>query len=507
MSGFALPHPDTSDQVSLVTGAKKRFLFCPPCPKQNTLRDLTKFVDEFLKKNLVPLSPDSDTSVEHWLKNTRYTESRKAELLKVYRSTLLRKKHYRVKSFMKDENYDEYKYPRCINSRHDRFKCEVGPIFKLIEEQVYKLHWFIKHVPVADRPDYIMKLIGATGNVFVATDYTAFESLFTKEIMKSVEMQLYEYMTRNLKGGRKWYRLVKHVMTGKQSISFKNFHVEVEATRMSGEMCTSLGNGFSNLMFMLFACHQLGSSCDGVVEGDDGLFAIHGQVPTTQDFENMGLKIKLETHKTIETASFCGIVFDPTDRANVTDPRSVLGSFGWTTHAYDKAGLAKRKLLLRAKSMSYLYQYPGSPIIQALARYGLRVTSDVDDKSLRRYVNKLGKNVVDQWTREQFLDAMESELPIKQVGHRTRLLVQSCYGIPVNVQLAIENYLDSLDILKPLVIPFASLFFPKSYAHYYHNYIADETEFPIDRWPKLPSERDKVLTVTGFSSFFWRKAL
>ncbi len=80
---------------------------------------------------------------------------------------------------------------------------------------------------------------------------------------------------------------------------------------MSGEMNTSLGNGFSNLMFMLYACEIQGIECDGIVEGDDGAFALSlkpGQKFDESIFAEMGLTIKLEKHTDLMSMSFCGIL-------------------------------------------------------------------------------------------------------------------------------------------------------------------------------------------------------
>ena len=139
-------------------------------------------------------------------------------------------------------------------------------------------------------------------------------------------------------------------------------------------MNTSLGNGFSNLMFMAFVCEKLGLNCNGVVEGDDGLFAFNGNTPSASDFTKYGFNIKLDVHSEISTASFCGNVFDPEDRQIMTCPYDVLSTFGWTTNKYAKSSDKTLKALLRSKSLSLAYQYPGCPILSSLAQYGLRVT-------------------------------------------------------------------------------------------------------------------------------------
>ncbi len=477
--GAALPHPDPSDSETMIAGVTKRFAVRPPEIDRNTLRRFGKFVDRWLEENFVPLSADTDLSFETWLAETDYPEWRKDELRKSYEEDTdlskvdmkrLNRRQRRLlecKSFMKDEHYEKYKHARGINSRHDRFKCHAGPLFKAIEKVVYAHPAFIKHVPVADRPKYIMDRLYRSGAKYLATDYTSFESLFRKIIMKKCEFKLYRYMLRHLTEVRK--SLLLKVLGGRNKCRYRNFVVELEATRMSGEMCTSLGNGFSNLMFMLFTCSEKGATnVVGVVEGDDGLFSMDGPIPNEDDFKKLGLVIKAEVHLNIETASFCGMVFDIEDRLIVTDPRKVLCSFGWTGSEYWRAKPQTLLKLLRAKSLSLAYQYPGCPILGALAEYGLRVTACVEkdagwkDWFLNRRMNS--------YERERARQVMASIPRTMEPPTNTRLLVERLYGIPVNYQRRIEEYLHSLNSMQELDHPMIADLMKSEWVHYYGHY-------------------------------------
>ncbi len=77
----------------------------------------------------------------------------------------------------------------------------------------------------------------------MATDYTSFEALFTPELMDAVEMQLYDYMLEHVSGGKDTLRLIRRVQLGRNHIDSKYVSVDISGKRMSGEMCTSLGNG------------------------------------------------------------------------------------------------------------------------------------------------------------------------------------------------------------------------------------------------------------------------
>jgi hypothetical protein len=481
--GFAMPHPDPVDPNTMVAGVRKRFAFSPPSPDPLLLTKLKAFCLRWCKRNLVPIAPDRDMSVEAWLESTRYPSSRKKELLdkwnRVGHITQDNHKFYKCKSFMKDETYVEYKHARGINSRSDEFKCFSGPYFKAIEEELYKHPAFIKHVPVADRPRYIKDMLESVGGVYLATDYTAFEALFTRELMLHCEFVMYEYMLKHQ--GPEVMETLTEALTGRNTCEFKNFTVQLDATRMSGEMCTSLGNGFSNLMFMLFMCEQLGSSVKGCVEGDDGIFSVVGPVPTAADFARLGLVIKLDVHHVLSEASFCGIIYDDAACDTVCDPREVMASFGWTTNRYLHANSRTKLDLLRCKSLSYIHQYPACPIIAELARFGLRMTRgrDVSTFAAQRWQ-------VNMWEREQLLSVLDKPIFQKEISDNTRLLVERKYGIPIELQLEWESMLRSMNSIQELDFELFDLTMPQAWLHYWDNYcLSTDNADDMPLWPVI----------------------
>lgn len=483
LSGYALPHLDPYDPYTTVAGVCKRFCCKPPVPVANVLKQLKKFVESYCKENFVPLAPDTDLSIENWLLHTDYPEWRKSEIRNSWDKVgnILEDKRYRkCKSFMKDEFYGDYKHARAINARCDEFKAYLGPIFKQIERVVYSHKEFIKHIPVADRPNYIYEYLYGENRQYYETDYTAFESLFTAELMKACEFVLYDYMTQYLPIHGEFMEVLNNVIAGENICEFKYFWVKVMATRMSGEMNTSLGNGFSNLMFMKFACFLKGSTCEGVVEGDDGLFVISGPPPTAKDFEELGLRIKLVVHNKISTAAFCQIIFDEVDRRNVVDPFKTLMKFGWGKATYVKSKSKKLRALLRCKALSLAVQYPGCPIIQSLAQYGIRMTSDVDFYTLLKTISA---KTFSSYERSKYMDAISAtDFSPKPIGVRTRMLVEECYGISISSQLDYEKYLDGLQVLAPLdprsVDISASNVYRDYFESYYFEMVGDSLYYP-----------------------------
>lgn len=481
LEGFAPPHPDPSCRITMQSGAFKRFCREVPIPDPVLLGRFRQFVQKWIEENLTQLPEDTDVTFDTWLKNTNYPEWRREDLRKQWENSggILTAKHFIVKSFMKDETYPEFKHARGINARHDVFKCAVGPYFKLIEEQLYNHPAFIKHIPVPDRPEYIRNLLHVLGGRYVATDYTAYESHFTAEMMESCEFLLYDYMTKNLPGHDDFMHLCRDVIAGSNVCQYKMFDVKLEATRMSGEMNTSLGNGFSNLMAFLFLCHEKHSECVGVVEGDDGLFRVIGEIPTAEDFEKLGFTIKIELHSALEEASFCGIIFDLDDCVNVANPAQALLNFGWAGMRHVPCKSIRHMELLRAKSLSFLYQYPGCPIIQSLAQYGLRVTKHVD---LSRFLEKT--RAYDMHKRAILQAAWEERFTLvgKPVPKNTRDLVERKFGVTIGDQLAIEAYLDSLTTLQPLYHWTFDFIMSKASVEYFHQYVLSQKEDYPDLW-------------------------
>jgi len=215
-----LPKPNRKDNISTRAGAAKRFAQKTPIPNWGLIRKLREFTRVWVRRHLVPIGSDADTSFEAWLANTDYPDWRKDELREIQSKVqsiehvLKNTKWWKVKSFVKDEWYIDYKFPRIINARCDEFKVVVGPIFKLIEEQLYKHPAFIKHVPVCDRPAYITERLQGSTGVYIATDYTSFEALFTRHMMEAVEFELYDYMTSMLPEGPMFRELVHKVLGG-----------------------------------------------------------------------------------------------------------------------------------------------------------------------------------------------------------------------------------------------------------------------------------------------------
>jgi hypothetical protein len=270
---------------------------------------------------------------------------------------------------LKLEPYDLIKYARTINSRTDRFKVWAGPLAKAIEERVFALPYFIKHVPVVDRPTVINALKKA-GLIYAEWDFSSFEKHFRKKIMEAIEFELYRFMLPAVSDDD--ISFLTGVLGGKNVLNFQLGRATILARRLSGEMFTSLGNGFTNLMLVLFLAEQKGIHANGVVEGDDGLFALDGRL-TSEDWARLGFTVKeIHYYDDPGKAHFCGMIFSESMEI-IRDPVRFFQKFGWT-HSNIHAGPKIMNRLLRAKALSVLYETPQCPIIGAAAWRVLKIT-------------------------------------------------------------------------------------------------------------------------------------
>jgi len=470
-SGATPPRPDPGHNPSFVASVIKRFGYKPPPINRKFKRRFSRFVHVWLKKNLEPLTDADIPSFEEWLAATPYSSARKEELAKEWKDFQTDPrfaKFRKVKSFCKDETYPEWKCLRAINSRVDSAKCYFGPIVQAVSDKLFSLPWFIKKIPVPDRPVVIGDALSYVGpdEDYIFTDYTAFEAHFIKEVMEITQVKLFEHMLSKTNQSE-WLRVYTSTMTGTNHCVFKNFDVFVDAVRMSGEMDTSLSNGFSNLMLFLFCCEEnKATSVVGFVEGDDGLFRVApaSAAPTFQQFKDLGFTIKIGHTPHLNEASFCGQVYHLDDKIVVTDIKEVVARLGWTNKKYVKANDRTLMMLLRAKAYSLVYQYNGCPVLDVLGRRLLDLTQHVG-------IDERIYNNMDQWERARLRAAVAAGIPpLKTPGAGTRALVEKLYNIPVSEQLALEKQFSTIELgFHPC--PFSSM--PKEWREYYDRYSLD----------------------------------
>jgi len=266
----------------------------------------------------------------------------------------------------------------------------------------------------------------------------------------------------------------------------KWFVVEILGGRMSGEMNTSLGNGFYNLIMFHFLTNEMSHDAiaTGFVEGDDGLFQVHPPeaAPTTELFREWGNNIKLESQPA-HLASFCGNIFDPEDKVVMTDPLKVLANTGWGGRNYIHRKPEVQLALLRCKAWSVLYQYAGSPILQSFANYILRLT-DENEELERKVTDEQGF-----WEREKWNKITKTEQLQRTIGNNSRCLVETMWNISIEQQLIIEQYFDKCKKLQDFNF---ELDYPAHWVDYHNKYVMkleDDYNLAGTATPVADSER------------------
>lgn len=338
---------------------------------------------------------------------------------------------------------------------------------KAIEEALYASPYFIKHTPVCDRPAFIQdRLGGYTGGNwrYYGFDHSSFEASVVPEVMACDELQLYAYMLQGTKAYDVLLNML-HTLPGVNRIKYKNVRVRVNGVRMSGDMVTSLGNGFTNLIALATICAEKGLAWDGFVEGDDGLFAVDGEI-TSEDFARYGHKVKMVEGKVLNEMGFCKLYYTPEHLNNVVDPAELLCKFGWSHSRCRFGGKAVRDSLLRAKADSLRAEVPHCPLVRSLVNYVYRC---VGREGTRRY----GRGCAPSEWNHEYLRVENEDLSIDP---ESRDLMDRLFHLSPEDQLSIEAYLDGLNCLQELDHPAITGIMKPEWCAYYSQFVVNIKE-------------------------------
>lgn len=470
VEGVALPRPDPVDPESVVHGIQKRFGHKPPEMDSKLFKEFRDWHLEYVQR-FAPIPADHEFNFEEWVQAINHPSWRKDEIREARKrfeemkgqKDFLRKLT-KVKSFIKDESYPTFKHPRPINSRTDEYKARCGPAFKAIEHVIFQDPSFIKLVPREQWPKFILEHLNKDGHIYIS-DYSSYEALF-EELME-IELDMYRHMLQYHPEELSFVLL----LAGTNFFYFKHVIGEVWRKRMSGELCTSLGNGYTTHVFHRFIVNYLYQKEVIIVqEGDDTLYISPGPIPE-EYYTRLGLEVKLERVTDISVAQFCQLIFDPEDKIVVRDPVQYVCSFSWLPARF--AGTKKYDMLmLTCKAMSAISQYPGHPIIQSYAWWIRRCSSFTNFQ----LTNFLQKTRMDSWERERLLEGVQkvfdSEISEKEKARRvpvpmnTRLLVERRFGVSVEQQIRIEKYFDSQSALHTVPASLFEEWIPTSWLSY-----------------------------------------
>lgn len=429
--------PNLNAQYNVLVALSHRVARKMPVGAPSLLRSLRRNVKTHILPTITRLSSSEPIDFEEWLTHTSYTETEKVELRQAYEVLALKtdKEVMKIAAFLKDENYDEKKAPRGIYSRSIFAKVLFGPWIWKIEQEVYKLGPFIKGIPDKDKVSYIENQMTTGSNLYFETDYSSFESSFTPQLMENCEFMLYDYMLAHIPAAARALKLLK-MTSGVNRISFRKLRAQLVACRMSGEMTTSLSNGFANLCFMDFAARRAGISYSGVVEGDDGLFQCSHKFDESI-FTALGLDIKFKWVSSIGEASFCGLAFDEVTKQKMKDPFKALLNMGWSSSQYVNANERTLETLLYSKALSCLHSLPNCPIVAPFARQIIERYAHRHNQAIKQSAKSR-----DRRFRGRFKEISTLELPTTNILPATRDQFMIRYGISPSRQIQLESSLE-----------------------------------------------------------------
>lgn len=476
--------PDTTNGDGAILGVMKRIATEMPETESALFLEFESFCINFIERHLkcCIIPSDADLSVEKWLEGTSYPAFRKAMLLSISQEYVgLKIKDFVVDSHCKYESYNEPKMFRGIYSRSDKFKTEFGPICAFIGKIFFNLVWFVKYLDSDQKRDRMKELFDTDLVKVFSNDFTSFEATFTKLLMQ-IECYFLLFCCQNLPNVEVIRVWLERIKLGKNFLKFKAFVCELEAKRYSGEMDTSLGNSFFNLMFVCFLLHKSGHperfyvrDFPPQIEGDDCLGAfIH---PLDGDLLlRLGAKAKLEFFDSFSEASFCGMVFTGSSNNIVRDPIPCILDFGYVHYRYLNMSNKTRLALIRAKGLSLLYMYPGCPILRSLALFALRITCDISDKfavsrAIKGELNSYKRDMYTQMLSYKFSDKLSGSVDIS-----SRLLVESKFRVPVFAQLEIERYLDGKNDVSPINCPVLLEYCGSARSGHFQTHVVDAVE-------------------------------
>lgn len=467
--------PDTSDPHTVITGFVKR-LMCDVHPRLNKrmLKDFRSFVRGKLKQWYLPIQAETDTTVETWLSKTNYSEVDKEHMKQTWNKTkhlypnmkvndATWKKHFYVKAFPKEEPFPveetsditrpKLKDSRMIYARIDDAKVYFGPYAKLMEEQIFYTSNPNNPIKFAKsiEPTLFKKELDEFQDYpnFIQTDYSSFEGSFSPKLMKACEVQMYKYMLSNYPNVRDTFIRLSRT----NHIRSKFCTATIEGCRMSGDMVTSLSNGFTNMMVQLFLAHHYKYPLrKGLVEGDDGLFAYaSSSVPKIEEYAQLGFIIKTETKRSVWDTSFCSKIYNNSGTLTYP-PLDFLRNFNWSENPRAKSGkVTKRLELLSLKALSYLVQFPNCPVIAPIAFALLdkfqisfderRLNKLINtDRSIRNWLSRKSLSIRDLMSYKEHLFHKPT------ISYEDRLKYSTNYNFPIHMQLyAEENYFKNLN--------------------------------------------------------------
>jgi len=394
------------------------------------------------------------------------------------------RQHAKVSSFIKAEkSYADPKAPRVIQARDPIYNLEIGTFLKPIEHAIYNLTSFkwmgggskysggFKYTRIVakgmnnyERARTIAsKMTNFEDCVVYSLDCTKFDAHVSLNMLRRVEHAAYLRLIND----SNFQRLLGW-QTRNRGRTSGGIKYCCEGCRMSGDVNTASGNVFQMLCMILGYGRELGIRFDVLDDGDDCLLFIEARdeplVNSTIEaaFLKFGHELKLENRATelqdvvfcrskptyveLPTASFVGANRETggckdSGWVMVRDYRHVLKQSLVSHRHYDQPTKAATVMRAVGESLSTMYQ--GVPVLQSFAHAILRGTSHVVSKGFD-HRSGLGYRHYHEYGSWQTKEC--SAVPVSLV---TRTFFERTWGLPIDQQLRLEAYYDSMRGIEP----------------------------------------------------------
>jgi len=328
--------------------------------------------------------------------------------------------------FTKTERYPGYKYPRGIHACTMEEKTYLGPLMKSVEHAVYREFrpYLMKGVPTHLRSAALMARLHSAQ--YLGLDFSSFESGVLREYAVGIESYLVSHLAGHLAPAECAY--FRSSCEAPRHLDYGKWVATVHHGRCSGDLNTSFSNALINLLMVRFVCLHHGYDPIGVVEGDDGLFALAGPPPTVEEFADLGFVAKIDLFDSISDAGFCKIRFGD-DLIQITDPIERIVKFGWTSSSTRSPRV--RWSLLFTKALSLKAEFPDCPILGPFADWVVDCCRNSGYKLSRVFDEDRG------WNQHKL--ERGARFAPSHVRDSTRAAMTAIYHIPRQTQITMES--------------------------------------------------------------------
>lgn len=370
----------------------------------------------------------------------------------------------------------EPKHVRGINSPDESQKGIIGPFFKSAEKSLYEHEACVaKHTDPRQMPSILKEKFG--DRPVIETDFSSFEAHHKGRCARIVR-HCYHHVLRSVKIPAV-HRMLDNIFEIQNQMSTKHFDAYIDQRLMSGVMCTSSANGILDMCVMAFlyykarqadykdmeeAANSIFHNFPGVIEGDDGMCFDVGQDPELA--ARLGFKLKLSRHKSFNEASFCGNKCPANSNTLIKDPRAVVAKLTFLESKYQCLKTTKQLALVRAKALSYYYQYKDVPIVGPLCNAILTRTKDICIDPSSTELSYMDRKRI-EWAMKSRVNDRHFWHQKPEITPETRLYVHEMYGISCAEQEYLEDtmladpaFIDvrMTDHVKPLMVTHGMLY-------------------------------------------------